>query len=329
MGQHPLNAATRGAKRERAAHHLRRRARGAARAAGAVGALRGDEPARNLWNWWLINPQPYPEAHFATFPEKLVEPCILAGTSEWGCCPECGAPWERVVETKYQPVKYPGGIETPVGEPVAAHKNEPKASVYGNSPQAWSQGRARRIDSTTGWRPTCDHEGEPDAFEVIATPTGQRVGDDPSLVTGRAGYNRPRGKAEGVRLITRYEQRRYAEQLKSSPHRAEMEAEAGPAFAHYVRSDKSGARPLPPEILESWIERGWLEGVDLPPYEPHQPVPCTVLDPFAGSGTVGVVAARLGRRAVLIDANPSYCELARHRTRQMGLFTAVGRSEEG
>ena len=29
---------------------------------------------------WHINPEPYPEAHFATFPTKLVEPCILAGT---------------------------------------------------------------------------------------------------------------------------------------------------------------------------------------------------------------------------------------------------------
>ncbi|HUT60359.1 MAG TPA: DNA methyltransferase, partial [Phycisphaerae bacterium] len=44
-----------------------------------------------------VNPQAYSEAHFATFPEKLVEPLILAGTSEKGCCPECGAPWVRVV----------------------------------------------------------------------------------------------------------------------------------------------------------------------------------------------------------------------------------------
>ena len=40
----------------------------------------------------------------------------------------------------------------------------------------------------------------------------------------------------------------------------------------------------------------------------------------AGSGTVGVVAARLGRRAVLIEMSPDYCEMARHRTAQMGLM---------
>jgi len=35
---------------------------------------------RNLRNWWLIPTQPTPYAHFATYPEKLVEPCIKAGS---------------------------------------------------------------------------------------------------------------------------------------------------------------------------------------------------------------------------------------------------------
>ena len=42
-------------------------------------------------------------------------------------------------------------------------------------------------------------------------------------------------------------------------------------------------------------------------------VPCTVLDPFAGSGTTGVVAMRHQRRFVGIELNPSYAELARER----------------
>lgn len=37
---------------------------------------------RNRRSVWTIPTQPYPEAHFATFPEKLVEPCILAGSAE-------------------------------------------------------------------------------------------------------------------------------------------------------------------------------------------------------------------------------------------------------
>lgn len=37
---------------------------------------------RNLRTVWTINPQPYSEAHFATFPEKLVEPCVKAGSQK-------------------------------------------------------------------------------------------------------------------------------------------------------------------------------------------------------------------------------------------------------
>jgi len=51
---------------------------------------------RNLRTVWTITTQPYKEAHFATYPEKLVEPCIKAGTSTKGCCAACGAPRKRI-----------------------------------------------------------------------------------------------------------------------------------------------------------------------------------------------------------------------------------------
>ena len=59
----------------------------------------GDPSGRNRRSVWKIATQPYPGAHFATFPEALVEPCVKAGTSETGCCARCGAVWERVVLT--------------------------------------------------------------------------------------------------------------------------------------------------------------------------------------------------------------------------------------
>ena len=36
-------------------------------------------PARNKRDVWIIPTKPVKEAHFATFPEKLIEPCVLAG----------------------------------------------------------------------------------------------------------------------------------------------------------------------------------------------------------------------------------------------------------
>ena len=37
---------------------------------------------RNLRSVWTINPKPYSEAHFATFPTTLVEPCVKAGSKK-------------------------------------------------------------------------------------------------------------------------------------------------------------------------------------------------------------------------------------------------------
>lgn len=45
----------------------------------------------------------------------------------------------------------------------------------------------------------------------------------------------------------------------------------------------------------------------------------TVLDPFAGSGTVGRVAEQLGRSSILIDLNPDYVRIAERTTAQQGL----------
>lgn len=41
-------------------------------------------PWRNKRSVWSVSPSPFPEAHFATFPPKLIEPCILAGCPEGG-----------------------------------------------------------------------------------------------------------------------------------------------------------------------------------------------------------------------------------------------------
>jgi DNA modification methylase len=162
-------------------------------------AFRTISATRNLRSVWTIATQPYPGAHFATFPQALVEPCIKAGTSEKGVCPECWAPWERVVERSNTEPQRAGDWKA-TGE---AHRNDidRKGGFY-------------TVTTATGWQPTCrcEHDGG-----------------------------------------------------------------------------------------------GWV------------PVPATVLDPFAGSGTTGLVAQRLSRRAVLIDLNGEYLEQVMDRNRDIPL----------
>ena len=154
-----------------------------------------DGTKRNRRTVWSIATEPWPGAHFAVMPTKLVEPCILAGTSERGCCPVCGAPWKRVVERTVPPDYGRGTNPKMVGRNLGTQQRNasgPPGNGFGVCPV-----------TTIGWRPTCDHDAEP--------------------------------------------------------------------------------------------------------------VPCTVLDPFAGSGTVGVVALRHGRRFVGLDLSRAYCEMARRR----------------
>ena len=49
-----------------------------------------------------------------------------------------------------------------------------------------------------------------------------------------------------------------------------------------------------------------------------------VLDPFGGSGTVGLVAERLGRNSISIDLNREYCEMAYQRIKEVAAQTKLG-----
>lgn len=60
---------------------------------------------------------------------------------------------------------------------------------------------------------------------------------------------------------------------------------------------------FPPELAKRCIEAGCPAGG-------------TVLDPFGGAGTTGLVADRLQRNAILIELNPKYAEIARRRIAQ-------------
>ena len=57
---------------------------------------------------------------------------------------------------------------------------------------------------------------------------------------------------------------------------------------------------------------GWRPGCECG----GEPVPCTVLDPFGGSGTTGEVAKNMFRKAVLIELNEQYLKLQTERMAQ-------------
>lgn len=166
--------------------------------------------SRNKRTVWTVATYSYPDSHFATFPPDLIKPCILAGTSAKGCCPKCGAPWERVIEPNGR-IRSGGTTERTKGLSIG----------HGNGGNSMLLDGAITQYKTIGWQPGCD-------------------------CLARNSFTHP-------------------------------------------------ADPLLP------------------------PIPCTVLDPFAGSGTTGQVALELGRNAILIELNPAYVKLANDRT-----FTTPG-----
>jgi DNA modification methylase len=153
-----------------------------------------DLGGRNLRSVWTIATAPFSEAHFATFPPKLAETCIKAGTSEKGCCPECGAPWVRVVDVTYS-----------------------------------------------------------DAHRGMVGNQSKIISDDRVMHIGR-------------------------------------------------ESDK--------RMNKNVNTTGFRQSCAC---SPDAPVPCTVLDPFAGAGTTLMVADRLQRNAIGIELSPAYASMAEKR----------------
>lgn len=106
---------------------------------------------RNARNWWVINSKPFPEAHFATYPPALAERCIKAGTSERGCCSQCGKPWVRGAR--------PGlglGAYNDHSMDAVAGMGAPSPNKLNGAQLAAV--RAAQPAVTTGWRAACDHE---------------------------------------------------------------------------------------------------------------------------------------------------------------------------
>lgn len=103
--------------------------------------------------------------------------------------------------------------------------------------------------------------------------------------------DRPSGSHETVFLMSRAPSYRYAQQ-----------ADTQLSVWHIPTMGFSGAHfaTMPTELVRRCIASGSCEGD-------------TVLDPFGGAGTTGLVADRLGRNAILCELNPEYVKIAERR----------------
>lgn len=64
---------------------------------GVLGKAMRTGDTANKHSVWTVPTKPGVDTHFATFSTDLITPCILAGTSEYGCCRMCSKSWERMV----------------------------------------------------------------------------------------------------------------------------------------------------------------------------------------------------------------------------------------
>lgn len=150
----------------------------------------GTPGTRNRRSVWEIATEPFGEEHYATYPTELVKPCVLASTSEHGCCSECGAPWRRVVVKDKVPHDVDKG-SYPVGQGRRLALARDSMRARGNkhdNPFAAVQ--------TTGWEPTCKHEA----------PLTRAVVLDPFMGSGTTGlvaYNAGRDFV-GIEINPKY-----------------------------------------------------------------------------------------------------------------------------
>lgn len=131
------------------------------------------DSGRNKRSVWTISSQGYKGAHFATYPPKLITPCILAGTSAKGACVECGSPWRRVLEEKaYNTGSSVGGTKYVEMETGSQSGNE----------------YLEKETKTVGWEPMCGCGADVRPCVVLDPFIGSGTSIQVALDNGRWGW---------------------------------------------------------------------------------------------------------------------------------------------
>ena len=230
---------------------------------GSVGA--------NKRTVWTISTETTPYAHFATFPQKLVEPCIMAGTSEKGNCGKCGKPWVRVVE-----------LDAEYGKHASMRKVNVDPIAFGRA--------LRKVRSISELSVS-------DLSEHFLSKSGGKTG----LVS-----NWELGKM--LPIPEHY--RRLKKLLPDLPSHFDVLGEelSGMKQGGWIDDDIDtlieGHRKSGKSLTKKVKTTGWQPSCSCG----ADPVPPIVIDPFSGSSTVGVVAKKLQRNYIMIDLSAEYNE---------------------
>lgn len=137
---------------------------------GVPGSVMRTGNLANRRSVWRVSSPGYAGAHFATYPPKLIEPMILAGTSEYGCCADCGAPWDRMTHEEQLTRERLNDYVKRTGEEGTG--NHCANSVAGVSVK------------TIGWKPTCSCYGEGVTSHDDHAETTQAIVFDPFIGSG-------------------------------------------------------------------------------------------------------------------------------------------------
>lgn len=160
----------------------------------AVQEQKEDGRRVNKRDVWTIPIQGYPGAHFATYTPKLITPCILAGTSEHGCCGNCARPYERVVVRIGGTSNLTGGIYAPPGQAPHGNAREDNRDRSFDWSRNGKPGSGSTLDGTiaaketAGWRKACGCQTDEVVPPVVLDPfVGSGTTVATALELGRAG----------------------------------------------------------------------------------------------------------------------------------------------
>jgi hypothetical protein len=140
----------------------------------ATVGFRDTPTKRNSRSVWIIPTKSFSGAHFATMAPALAERCILAGSSEGGCCAVCGVPFERVVEVGDHDLAHQRACG---GDATGAYLGKATKDYAAAGAQDSSATKARilagmRKRKTIGWSRSCDCPSGPGVPCRILDPFG-------------------------------------------------------------------------------------------------------------------------------------------------------------